>query len=392
MNFEEAFKVAATAIFDKTGKHLNDAERQVLEGSWQGQTYEEMAKTYGYSDRYLKQDVGPKLWKLLSEALGQKVNKNNFRTVLELRSSSPVSKEHSQPQLIEVSLLQEPAKILGSNRTQDSDISIPQQLPESSELDIDTLYNVLLRLNFRDQVRLFRHFVETYKVGSCLIHGEPEYGQRWLLNRLVQLVPNGRSAKVIQFGLSRKSRANYIESLWRELGGRVGLPGQHHPPEIAQAVCKLWQTQTVILVFQNLDQMPQEYMSQFLCEFWLPLVDISGKCLPHSGSYRLLMLLVDYSGCVEQWKIDCVEVLDSTWKPQILVKLPRLNRLSNRDLENWMETGINDLPVKLTTQLECTVQSILKNSENGLPELALQQICSLCECNWYDWEQVWLKH
>ncbi len=271
-------------------------------------------------------------------------------------------------------------------------IAQPERTEQAATFDNDTLYNTLLRLNFTNQVSLFRRFVEKHTLVSCLIHGEPEYGQRWLLNRLVQLVPNGRSAKVIQFGLSRKSRANYIESLWRELGGRVGLPGQHSPQKIAQAVCKLWQTQTVILVFQNLDQMPQEYMSQFLCEFWLPLVEISGNCSPRLGHYRLLMFLVDYSGSVEQWKIDCVEALDSTWKPQILVKLPRLNRLSDRDLVIWMETGINDLPVKLTTQLERTVQSILKNSENGLPELALQQICSLCECNWYEWEQVWLKH
>lgn len=127
----------------------------------------------------------------------------------------------------------------------------------TTRLDSGTLYNALLRLNFTNQVSLFRHFVETHKVGSCLIHGEPEYGQRWLLNRLVQLVPYGRSAKVIQFGLSRKSRANYIDSLWRELAGRVGLP-EHPPQKIAEAVCKLWQTQTVILVFQNLDEMPQE--------------------------------------------------------------------------------------------------------------------------------------
>ena len=263
-----------------------------------------------------------------------------------------------------------------------------------ASLDSGTLYNALLRLNFTHQVSLFRHFVETHKVGSCLIHGEPEYGQRWLLNRLVQLIPNGSSAKVIQFGLSRKSRASYVESLWRELGGRVGLPGQNTPQKIAEAVCKLWQTQTVILVFQNLDQMPQEYMSQFLCEFWLPLVEISGNCSRQLSNcnYRLLMLLVDYGGCVEQWKIDCVEALDSTWKPQILVKLPKLNRLSDWDLVIWMETGINDLPVKLTTQRELTVQSILKHSENGLPELALQYICSLCECNWYESEQIWLKH
>jgi hypothetical protein len=213
-----------------------------------------------------------------------------------------------------------------------------------------------------------------------------------LLNRLLQLIPHGRSAKVIQVDLSRRSRARYIDSLWRELGGRVGLPGLHPPRKIAEAVCKWWQTQTVILVFQNVDQMPQEYMNQFLYEFWLPLVHISGNCSSRPVSYRLLLFLIDYSGCVEQWKIDCVEALNSNWKPQILVKLPRLNRLSNRDLVIWMETGINDLPVKLTSQLEHTVQLILENSDNGLPDLVLEYICSLCECNWYEWEQVWLKH
>ncbi len=320
--------------------------------------------------------------------------------MLELRLASPVPKERSLPQLAEASPPQEPARVLGIDaygkdsvlRTQDSDTNIPQQFPDSPELDSETLYNALLRLNFSDQANLFRHFVENHKVVSCLIHGEPEYGQSWLLNRLLQLVPNGRSAKVIQFGLSRRSRASYIESLWRELGGRLGLAGLHSPQKIAEAVCKSWQTQTVILVFQNVDQMPQEYMNQFLCEFWLPLVKISGNCSPRSSGYRLLMFLVDYSGCVEQWKIDCVEALNSTLKPQILVKLPRLNRLSDRDLVIWMETGINDLPVKLTSQLERTVQSILENSDNGLPEVALEYICSLCEHNWYEWEQVWLKH
>jgi transcriptional regulator with XRE-family HTH domain len=261
-----------------------------------------------------------------------------------------------------------------------------------ASLDNGTLYNALLRLNFTNQVSLFRYFVETYRVGSCLIHGEPEYGQRWLLNRLVQLIPHGRSAKVISVDLSRRSRASYLDSLWRELRGRVGLPGLQPPQKIAEAICNWWQTQTVILVFQNVDRMPQEYMNQFLCEFWLPLVEISCNCSPLSGSYRLLMLLVDYSGCVEQWKIDCVEAVNSTWNPQMLVKLPKLNRLCDRDLEIWMETGINDLPVKLTTQLERTVQSILENTDNGLPELVLEYICSLCECNWYEWEQVWLKH
>ncbi len=372
--------MAAKAVFAKTDKILNEAERNVLEGSWRGQTYDQMAKTYGYSPRYLKQDIGCNLWQLLSVALGQKVTKKNFRTVLELYSLDCLNTAIPQSQA--------PTSVEKSQPIQD--FSPPS--PECSDFDNRKLYNALLRLDFRHQVSLFRSFIETHKIGSCLIHGEPEYGQRWLLNRLIKLIPHGTSAKVIQFGLGRKSRSSYIESLWRELGGRVGLSGQHPPKKIAEAVCQWWQTQTVILVFQDVDRMPKFYMNQFLSEFWFPVVELSSQCSPRNNSYRLFMFLIDYSGCVEQWQLDVVESLDSTWKPQILVKLPRLKRLSHRDLMIWMETGSNDLPVQLTTQLEQNVERILANSENGLPELVLTYLCSLCECNWYDWEQVWLKH
>lgn len=86
MNLEEALKIADAVVFAKTGKPLNDIQRIVLEGTWEGQTYDVIAESYSRSPEYLKQDVGFKLWRLLSEALGQKVSKKNFRTVMELLS------------------------------------------------------------------------------------------------------------------------------------------------------------------------------------------------------------------------------------------------------------------------------------------------------------------
>jgi hypothetical protein len=41
------------------------------------------ASDYRYTPSYLKQDVGPKLWKLLSETLGEQVSKTNFRAAIE---------------------------------------------------------------------------------------------------------------------------------------------------------------------------------------------------------------------------------------------------------------------------------------------------------------------
>jgi WD40 repeat protein len=89
MNFEEAFRFADRMAIAKTGKHLNDVQRAVIWGTWQGQKYAEIAQDYHCTPEYLKQDVGPNLWKLISEALGVKVNKKNFKTVLELHYSQP---------------------------------------------------------------------------------------------------------------------------------------------------------------------------------------------------------------------------------------------------------------------------------------------------------------
>ncbi|MBD2533594.1 NACHT domain-containing protein [Nostoc flagelliforme FACHB-838] len=96
MEFEEVLKLVDISVVAKTERHLKDIEVAILRGSWQGWKYHEIAEAYGYTSDYLQQDVGPKLWKLLSEALGEKVSKTNFQTALERqwRFSSNTSRSH----------------------------------------------------------------------------------------------------------------------------------------------------------------------------------------------------------------------------------------------------------------------------------------------------------
>ena len=86
MNFEEGLEILDTSVFSKINRHLKDVEIIILKGSWQGLNYDEIANNEGYAAKYLRQDVGFKLWKLLSEVLGEEVNKTNFRAAIE-RSS-----------------------------------------------------------------------------------------------------------------------------------------------------------------------------------------------------------------------------------------------------------------------------------------------------------------
>lgn len=75
-----AIQEAAQLLYQR---ELNLAEKTVLEGSWNGLTYEQLAEKSGYSINYLKQDVGPRLWRLATEMVGVKVSKSSFRELLE---------------------------------------------------------------------------------------------------------------------------------------------------------------------------------------------------------------------------------------------------------------------------------------------------------------------
>jgi WD40 repeat protein len=95
MEFERALEIANVATFAKFGKCLSDVETVILKGAWQGQTYEQIAEISGYSVSYLTRDIGPKLWKFLSQALEQPVSKTTFQTVLERQSEKQENGDQS---------------------------------------------------------------------------------------------------------------------------------------------------------------------------------------------------------------------------------------------------------------------------------------------------------
>ncbi|WP_193915956.1 tetratricopeptide repeat protein [Plectonema radiosum] len=83
ISFQEVLMLVSSLFMAKTGKHLSNIEVLVLGGSWKGQKYNQIAAEGGYTEEYIKNDVGPKLWKRLSQALEKKINKTNFKAILE---------------------------------------------------------------------------------------------------------------------------------------------------------------------------------------------------------------------------------------------------------------------------------------------------------------------
>jgi hypothetical protein len=81
--WEEAKEIANSQIFKHFQEYLKDIELELLQGSWDGLTYEKIAETYHHSVNYIRGDIGPKLWHKLSIALAEEVTKNNFKGALE---------------------------------------------------------------------------------------------------------------------------------------------------------------------------------------------------------------------------------------------------------------------------------------------------------------------
>jgi hypothetical protein len=91
--WEEIKQLVDTLVFQATQKYLTDIEVQVLKGSWEGKKYDDIARELNLANTYIQNDVGAKLWKKLTEIIGEPISKNNFRQALnrarEKRKSPP---------------------------------------------------------------------------------------------------------------------------------------------------------------------------------------------------------------------------------------------------------------------------------------------------------------
>jgi hypothetical protein len=88
MELQDARNLVDKLVLDRADRYLSDPEVEVLRGAWEGITYAQMARESQYSENYLMRDVGPNLFRLLKDALGEDVSKANFRAALERRQAA----------------------------------------------------------------------------------------------------------------------------------------------------------------------------------------------------------------------------------------------------------------------------------------------------------------
>ena len=279
----------------------------------------------------------------------------------------------------EFALIEESPLIYGNSQ--------PKQTSKPPE---EKLYKALLKLDYTKQQSLFEEFVTQHQIGACLIHGSAECGPRWLMNRLIHQVPNGDPGKYVRkISFSRTTQNGSLDSICKEISRKIGISSTAIL-DIAQKICELWRSQTVILIFDNTHNLDEAYLEKFLKEIWQPIADLAynKKNNPTCYNYRLLLFLLDFDGCTNDWEIPCTQEITTEWHPRTLIKFKEIEPILPLELSCWLEKHLRDenLPAQPTV-----VEEILAQSE-GNHQYIMEEICQRCNITWEEQESKWLKY
>jgi len=90
MDIREVLQFVEEVVYAKTGNHLNDLQRDIIEGTLKRQKYMDIAENYGCSFGHAK-DVGYELLQMLSDVFDEPVDKYNLKSVLERQGNLNIS-------------------------------------------------------------------------------------------------------------------------------------------------------------------------------------------------------------------------------------------------------------------------------------------------------------
>lgn len=238
------------------------------------------------------------------------------------------------------------------------------------------LFDRLLQLNFRPQVRMVKDVIEEYQVAAFLINGPPEHGQRLLAYRLAHLKPEWETGQHIVIDAGSNGIGKSSRALWHQIAKKLQL-STWTSTDVATKVCEWWKTQDVIFTFHTVDYMLPNLLSAWLEEFWGLLVSATHTI--QSTTRRrthLILFLVDYNGDVPNWNVTLARQPKDLQIAPVPLLLPAIEPFQELELEIWIDGAAEVLPVGLSAQ------TLVAPPYKGIPENVYDKICQHCGINW----------
>jgi len=322
MNVNEVLQFVDRLVVEKTGKGLDDLQKAVIEGTWQRQTYGNIAQEHHATKNHVG-DVGYQLWQLLSEQLGEDINKLNFRSTIERRR-----------------LAQSPITIHSHNTNSSNSFNICTKENQDTYRQEDDKNKNYYDLTFAPQIiKFYNRKPELEKLSNWILNqnirlisvlGLSGIGKTTLVKKFVDL--NLEKFKIIIW--KNLKFPNTLESLLNEI-----LTTCHQEPQdnisdkIKQISALLTEKKSLIILddIQNLfisGELAGQYQTQYLdYQNWF-------KTLTES-QHQSTIILISQEQCPE------MHCLDKELYPIKCLELSGLNNIeileneNLKDPENW---------------------------------------------------------
>jgi len=167
ITIEEALYLVDNAI---KPERLNSVQELILTQCWSGKTYQEIADASGYDPDYVRV-VGSRLWQLLSESFGEKITKNNFRSILRQQSGKVTGKTQVKGQISALELPNTPVPL---------DSALYVQRPPTETL----AYEEIIKPGALIRIKAPKHMGKTSLVMRISAHAQQRGYQAVRLNLL----------------------------------------------------------------------------------------------------------------------------------------------------------------------------------------------------------------
>lgn len=246
MNVQSVIQIADDIIFANTGKHLDDLQRAILYGSLSRHKYAEIAQTCNCSESHVKK-VASELWKMLSEVIGQDLNKFNLRSNLDKLLVSNISNFGDRVQIGNINFC---GDSLNSPEIYRNAASAVQSNSETEQSKV----RFLLELNkFQDSEFLSNRDSELSNL------------KQWILGDAARLITvfglSGMGKTSLALQLVRQIQQEFDCVIWKSLNPAISLETlqaeflrdiDRHQSFVANSIVDYFQKQRYLLILDDI--------------------------------------------------------------------------------------------------------------------------------------------
>jgi hypothetical protein len=187
MDVQEVLQFTDSLFFSETGKHLDRLQETILKGTLEGRKYSEIAEEEHCTEGHVR-NVASDLWQVLSNALGQEVNKSNLRRTLQKSylsiSSSPFTNV-SNVNFCNNSNIQD-SEVM-NNRSPASPSNL-QQTPTQPHLDLSDAPKIFTFYDRTSSLSTLKQWIFHENTRLIAIHGIIGIGKTALAAQLVEQI------------------------------------------------------------------------------------------------------------------------------------------------------------------------------------------------------------